>query len=87
MEAYKRFNAPIPKELVPPKLTALSSPYWRAYCELSSERKEASLPIPWSSIISYARWHKMDEQQLVDIIRVVDSERNTKQTREEVRNG
>lgn len=50
--AYRHFKQPISKGLEPPELSDVEQYYWRAYWDLSSERREGG-PIPWTAIRRY----------------------------------
>lgn len=71
-----RFGHPIPERIAnAPELPAGLQLYLQAFFELDSERSELA-PIPWSSIVQYAKAYELDEEQtqdLIDIIRKVDS--------------
>lgn len=78
IEAYRRFNQPVPKELEPPSINDTSQPYWRAYCDLVTESRDGV--IPWSSIVFYAKYNGFQPNDLIDIVRIVDSAKMNSKT-------
>jgi hypothetical protein len=72
IEAFRRFNAPLPANLIAPALADdLEVEYWRAFLELSSERTQGGV-ITWRSIRDYANMAGIEHHTFSAIIRLMD---------------
>lgn len=55
----------------PPPLNAQDAFYWQAYLDLVSERRHGG-PIPWSAYAAYARYYRVDVDELRRVILPID---------------
>lgn len=70
-----RFGQEIPKTLIPPELTDVEWPIWRAFWELSTERGVGMGPgpIPISAIRAAGEALGLQEQFFKPIVRAMDN--------------
>jgi hypothetical protein len=66
-----RFGQPIPERIInAPELRLGLRLYFNAFFDLDAERSHALAltPIPWTSIMHYARAYELDEEQTEDLV-------------------
>lgn len=82
--AYRHYNRPLPPGLAdPPELHDIETGLYSAFWELSSERRDALMPIPWSSIRAHSAQSHIRFGVLSPIIRRMDEAYLTHQREKE----
>ena len=71
----KRFNQPVPEELIPPELHDVEFALWLSFWELSTERQagfEQLGRIRWSAMQHYAKMQGVEPRMFMRIIKAMD---------------
>lgn len=75
IELKKRFNQPVPPELIAPELHDVEYLFWNAFWDLSTEREpgfEKQGRIRWSAIQQYAKMTGIEKRIFERIIKAMD---------------